>query len=118
MVNIITYSFVLSFSNGFGLNLVASEQVPVYISEITPKNLRGGFATVNQVLCLVKGEFIAECLELYLNKTASLFMQFMICCGASLAYVLGTFITWRTLAIIGKEVSWVHHSTIPQIKRE
>ncbi|PVH39104.1 hypothetical protein PAHAL_5G434700 [Panicum hallii] len=47
--------------------------VPVYISEITPKNLRGGFATVN---------------------------QFMICCGGSLAFVLGTFITWRTLAIV------------------
>jgi hypothetical protein len=31
-------------------------------------------------------------------------MQFMICCGASLAYVLGTFITWRTLAIIGKKI--------------
>jgi len=114
----ITYSILLSFSNGFGLNLVASEQVPVYISEITPKNLRGGFATVNQVLCLVKGEFIAGCLELYLNKTASLFMQFMICCGASLAYVLGTFITWRTLATIGKKVSWVHHSAFPKIKLE
>ncbi|RCV24171.1 hypothetical protein SETIT_5G063700v2 [Setaria italica] len=57
-----------------GYLLITFSQVPVYISEITPKNLRGGFATVN---------------------------QFMICCGASLAYVLGTFITWRTLAIIG-----------------
>ncbi|PUZ57528.1 hypothetical protein GQ55_5G439400 [Panicum hallii var. hallii] len=28
-------------------------------------------------------------------------MQLMICCGMSLAYVLGTFITWHTLAIIG-----------------
>lgn len=61
------------FSIGCGIGLL-SYVVPVYISEITPKNLRGGFATVN---------------------------QFMICCGASLAYVLGTFITWRTLAIIG-----------------
>ncbi|CAO2161926.1 unnamed protein product [Urochloa humidicola] len=61
------------FSAGCGIGLL-SYVVPVYISEITPKNLRGGFATVN---------------------------QFMICCGASLAYVLGTFITWRTLAIIG-----------------
>jgi len=60
-------------SIGCGIGLL-SYVVPVYISEITPKNLRGGFATVN---------------------------QFMICCGASLAYVLGTFITWRTLAIIG-----------------
>ncbi|KAG2596394.1 hypothetical protein PVAP13_5KG157614 [Panicum virgatum] len=53
---------------------VLSYVVPVYISEITPKNLRGGFATVN---------------------------QFMICCGGSLAFVLGTFIAWRTLAIVG-----------------
>ncbi|XP_062207063.1 sugar transporter ERD6-like 5 isoform X2 [Phragmites australis] len=60
-------------STGCGIGLL-SYVVPVYISEITPKNLRGGFAAVN---------------------------QFMICCGASLAYVLGTFTTWRTLAIIG-----------------
>jgi len=48
-------------SIGCGIGLL-SYVVPVYISEITPKNLRGGFATVN---------------------------QFMICCGASLAYVWG-----------------------------
>ncbi|WVZ71825.1 hypothetical protein U9M48_020360 [Paspalum notatum var. saurae] len=58
---------------GCGIGLL-SYVVPVYISEIMPKNLRGGFATVN---------------------------QFMICCGGSLAFVLGTFITWRTLAIAG-----------------
>ncbi|KAM0877174.1 hypothetical protein ACQ4PT_035677 [Festuca glaucescens] len=61
----------LSIGCGIGL---FSYVVPVYISEITPKNLRGRFAAVNQL---------------------------MICCGASLAYALGTFITWRTLAIIG-----------------
>ncbi|OAY69795.1 Sugar transporter ERD6-like 5, partial [Ananas comosus] len=55
------------------LSIVFSK-VPVYISEITPKNLRGGFATVNQL---------------------------MICCGASLMYVVGTVLTWRVLAIIG-----------------
>nr|CAB3472634.1 unnamed protein product [Digitaria exilis] len=58
---------------GCGIGLL-SYVVPVYISEITPKNLRGGFATVN---------------------------QFMICCGGSLAFVLGTFVTWRNLAIVG-----------------
>ncbi|CAO2185160.1 unnamed protein product [Urochloa humidicola] len=57
-----------------GYLLIAFSQVPVYISEITPKNLRGGFATVN---------------------------QFMICCGGSLAFVLGTFIPWRSLAVVG-----------------
>ncbi|RWW34700.1 hypothetical protein GW17_00000520 [Ensete ventricosum] len=34
-------SYVIIFTN--------SKQVPVYIAEITPKNLRGGFAAVNQV---------------------------------------------------------------------
>uniref|UniRef100_A0ACD5YD10 Uncharacterized protein n=1 Tax=Avena sativa TaxID=4498 RepID=A0ACD5YD10_AVESA len=61
----------LSIGCGIGL---FSYVVPVYISEITPKNLRGRFAAVNQL---------------------------MICCGASLSYALGTFITWRTLAIVG-----------------
>ncbi|CAO2203024.1 unnamed protein product [Urochloa humidicola] len=60
-------------SIGCGIGLL-SYVVPVYISEIAPKNLRGGFATVNPS---------------------------MICCGTSLAYVLGTFVTWHTLAIIG-----------------
>ncbi|KAJ8472027.1 hypothetical protein OPV22_026370 [Ensete ventricosum] len=60
-------------SVGCGIGLL-SYVVPVYIAEITPKNLRGGFAAVNQL---------------------------MICCGGSLAYLLGTFLTWRTLAIIG-----------------
>jgi hypothetical protein len=47
--------------NKSGLNLVLSEQVPVYISEITPKNLRGGFATVNQVRTNKSGEVITDC---------------------------------------------------------
>ncbi|CAL9088092.1 sugar transporter ERD6-like 5 [Musa acuminata AAA Group] len=60
-------------SVGCGIGLL-SYVVPVYIAEITPKNLRGGFAAVNQL---------------------------MICCGGSLAYLLGTVLTWRILAIIG-----------------
>ncbi|KAJ3676336.1 hypothetical protein LUZ60_003748 [Juncus effusus] len=61
------------FLVGCGIGLF-SYVVPVYIAEITPKNLRGGFATVNQL---------------------------MICCGASLTYVVGTVVSWRVLAIIG-----------------
>ncbi|XP_057960869.1 sugar transporter ERD6-like 5 [Malania oleifera] len=60
-------------SMGYGIGLL-SYVVPVYISEITPKNLRGGFATVNQL---------------------------MICCGVSVMYLIGTVLTWRTLAVIG-----------------
>ena len=47
---------VTFFLNEFSLNFVVSEQDPVYISEITPKNLRGGFATVNQVFSVLKGK--------------------------------------------------------------
>ncbi|CAO2203025.1 unnamed protein product [Urochloa humidicola] len=60
-------------SIGCGIGFL-SYLVPVYISEIAPKNLRGAFATVNPL---------------------------MVCCGSSFAYVLGTFVTWQTLAIIG-----------------
>ncbi|XP_034707903.1 sugar transporter ERD6-like 5 isoform X2 [Vitis riparia] len=60
-------------SMGFGVGLI-SYVAAVYISEISPKNLRGGFTSV-----------------------ASL----MICCGFSLIYFIGTVVSWRTLAIIG-----------------
>ena len=33
-----------------GVCILNFKQVPVYIAEITPKNIRGGFTTVNQVL--------------------------------------------------------------------
>ncbi|KAL5835570.1 hypothetical protein ACOSQ3_015127 [Xanthoceras sorbifolium] len=58
---------------GYGMGLL-SYVVPVYIAEITPRNLRGGFTTVHQL---------------------------MICCGVSMTYLIGAFVTWRTLALIG-----------------
>ncbi|KAI4311114.1 hypothetical protein MLD38_036038 [Melastoma candidum] len=48
--------------------------VPIYLAEITPKNLRGGFATVHQLI---------------------------ICCCVSLTYLIGAFVAWRALAFIG-----------------
>ncbi|CAN4111202.1 unnamed protein product [Withania somnifera] len=60
-------------SMGYGVGII-SYVVPVYIAEITPKNLRGAFTTVNQL---------------------------MICCGVSLMYVVGVIINWRLLAVIG-----------------
>lgn len=60
-------------SIGCGIGLL-SYVVPVYIAEVTPKNLRGGFTTVHQL---------------------------MICCGVSLTWFIGTFVSWRTLALIG-----------------
>lgn len=60
-------------SSGCGIGLL-SYVVPTYIAEITPKDLRGAFTTVNQL---------------------------MICSGVSVAYLLGTVLTWRTLALLG-----------------
>ncbi|KDP23563.1 hypothetical protein JCGZ_23396 [Jatropha curcas] len=56
---------------GIGIGIIAYV-VPVYIAEITPKNVRGGFTSAN---------------------------QFMLCCGFSLAYFIGTVVSWRTLAL-------------------
>ncbi|XP_062084661.1 sugar transporter ERD6-like 5 isoform X3 [Humulus lupulus] len=61
------------FLVGCGMGLL-SYVVPVYIAEITPKNLRGGFTTVHQL---------------------------MICCGVSLTYLIGAFVNWRILALLG-----------------
>ncbi|KAI9186715.1 hypothetical protein LWI28_020115 [Acer negundo] len=48
--------------------------VPVYIAEITPKNLRGALATTNQLFITV---------------------------GIAVAYLIGAFVSWRTLALTG-----------------
>lgn len=60
---------------GCGMGLL-SYVVPVYIAEITPKDLRGGFTTVHQL---------------------------MICCGVSMTYLIGAFVSWRALALIGHQ---------------
>ncbi|KAL1832514.1 hypothetical protein ACET3Z_002165 [Daucus carota] len=61
------------FLTGYGIGII-SYVVPVYIAEIAPSNLRGGLTTLNQL---------------------------MICTGSSIAFVIGTIITWRNLALTG-----------------
>ncbi|KAM7485157.1 hypothetical protein LguiA_001166 [Lonicera macranthoides] len=61
------------FFTGYGIGIF-SYVIPVFIAEIAPKNLRGGLTTLN---------------------------QFMIVTGSSVAFLIGTFITWRTLALTG-----------------
>ncbi|KAJ4834111.1 hypothetical protein Tsubulata_039176 [Turnera subulata] len=58
---------------GYGIG-VFSFVIPIFIAEIAPKNLRGGLATINQL---------------------------MIVTGSSVAFLLGTAITWRQLALTG-----------------
>ncbi|KAI4317672.1 hypothetical protein L6164_025522 [Bauhinia variegata] len=61
------------FFTGFGIGVI-SYAVPIYIAEIAPKNLRGALATTNQLMIVI---------------------------GASVSFLLGSVITWRTLALAG-----------------
>ncbi|XP_010528860.1 PREDICTED: sugar transporter ERD6-like 5 isoform X2 [Tarenaya hassleriana] len=61
------------FLVGYGMGVI-SFVVPVYIAEITPKDLRGGFTTVHQLV---------------------------ICFGVSITYLIGSFVGWRILAAAG-----------------
>ncbi|CAM8935927.1 unnamed protein product [Rhodiola kirilowii] len=58
---------------GFGVGVI-SYTVPVYIAEIAPQNLRGALGSVNQLSVTI---------------------------GIMLAYLLGIFVEWRILAVIG-----------------
>ncbi|XP_057963819.1 sugar transporter ERD6-like 7 isoform X1 [Malania oleifera] len=60
-------------ASGYGMG-VFSYVVPVFIAEIAPKNFRGALTAVNQL---------------------------MICSGMAFAYILGTVLTWRALALTG-----------------
>nr|XP_043605968.1 sugar transporter ERD6-like 6 [Erigeron canadensis] len=58
---------------GFGVGII-SYTVPVYIAEIAPQNMRGGLGSVNQLSVTI---------------------------GIMLSYLLGLFVNWRLLAIMG-----------------
>ncbi|XVE65697.1 hypothetical protein DITRI_Ditri08aG0020400 [Diplodiscus trichospermus] len=66
------------FSTGYGIG-VFSYVVPVFFAEIAPKNLRGGLTTLNQ-----------------LRR-----MRLMIVIGSSVAFLIGTIIPWKALALTG-----------------
>ncbi|OMO62401.1 General substrate transporter [Corchorus capsularis] len=55
-------------------DLLGRKSVPIYIAEITPKDLRGRFAAM---------------------------VLIMSCCGMSFMYVVGSFVNWRILALTG-----------------
>ncbi|KAH0919270.1 hypothetical protein HID58_026930 [Brassica napus] len=68
---------------GFGVGII-SYTVPVYIAEIAPQNMRGGLGSVNQLSVTI---------------------------GIMLAYLLGLFVPWRILAVLGKS-----HYTEPETR--
>ncbi|PNY08165.1 sugar transporter ERD6-like 7-like protein [Trifolium pratense] len=64
-------------ATGYGMG-VFSFVVPVFVAEIAPKELRGALTTLN---------------------------QFMIVTAVSVSFIIGTVLSWRALAIIGKPYS-------------
>ncbi|CAJ1960928.1 unnamed protein product [Sphenostylis stenocarpa] len=72
---------------GCGIGII-SYVVPVYVAEITPKNIRGSFTGGHQL---------------------------MACCGLSLTYLIGAFFNWRILAVIGTVPCVVQLLTLPFI---
>ncbi|XP_029125384.1 sugar transporter ERD6-like 5 isoform X2 [Cajanus cajan] len=72
---------------GCGIGLL-SYVVPIYVAEITPKNLRGAFTAVHQL---------------------------MICIGMSLTYLIGAYVNWRILALIGTIPCLVQLLSLPFI---
>ncbi|CAN1223267.1 Sugar transporter ERD6-like 10 [Linum perenne] len=67
-------------SIGVGVG-ISGYVVPVYIAEITPKNIRGAYTSAS---------------------------HFMTCCGFSLIYFAGTVFSWRALALLAVVPSALH----------
>lgn len=68
-----SFLFMGRLLEGFGVGII-SYTVPVYIAEIAPQNLRGSLGSVNQLSVTI---------------------------GIMLAYLLGLFVPWRVLAVLG-----------------
>ncbi|KAI9165177.1 hypothetical protein LWI28_009220 [Acer negundo] len=68
-----SFLFMGRLLEGFGVGVI-SYTVPVYIAEIAPQNMRGSLGSVNQLSVTI---------------------------GIMLAYLLGLFVNWRVLAILG-----------------
>ncbi|KAK4754085.1 hypothetical protein SAY87_002189 [Trapa incisa] len=68
-----TFLYLGRLLEGFGVGII-SYTVPVYIAEVSPQNMRGSLGAVNQLSVTI---------------------------GILLAYVLGLFVNWRILAVMG-----------------
>ncbi|XP_030974086.1 sugar transporter ERD6-like 6 [Quercus lobata] len=69
----VSFLYMGRLLEGFGVGII-SYTVPVYIAEISPQNMRGSLGSVNQLAVTT---------------------------GIMLAYLLGLFVNWRILAVLG-----------------
>ncbi|RZB49471.1 Sugar transporter ERD6-like 5 isoform A [Glycine soja] len=88
---------------GCGISLI-SYVVPVYIAEIAPKNLRGAFTEVHQVKQYI---LYYDILDIILGS--------WVVVGLSLTYLIGAFLNWRILALIGTIPCLLQLLTLPFI---
>jgi MFS transporter, SP family, ERD6-like sugar transporter len=82
-------------------------QVPVFISEIAPKDIRGSLGTSNQVRKIgAKGSSFV--LFWWMTKIINthLCMQLFICSGCSAAYIMGALLSWRSLVLVGNNYDY------------
>ena len=84
---------------------ISWHQVPVYIAEISPQNMRGALGSVNQVYsysqtsCLFWGKHFG--LFMPTSLCILFILQLSVTLGIMFAYLLGMFVPWRLLAVIG-----------------
>ena len=74
-----------------------SIKTPLYVAEISPKNVRGTAVSMSQVQ-MVK---IMLLVKLYFANFALLIYQLTIMVGISFTFIVGSVINWRTMALIG-----------------
>ncbi|KAH9754723.1 Sugar transporter ERD6-like 5 [Citrus sinensis] len=83
-IGLVLMAYVVSDVNNFvvaefmckasdSICIIVARQIPVYIAEITPKNIRGAFTAA---------------------------FQFLLTSGLSVMYLVGTVVSWRALALI------------------
>lgn len=84
-------------------------QVPVFIAEIAPKNLRGGLATSNQVWKVELKSPVTRMIVLTADMMVHwLHVQLLICSGSSATYIIGALVAWRNLVLVGMLCSHQH----------
>ncbi|KAK7831504.1 sugar transporter erd6-like 16 [Quercus suber] len=88
----------LSLGFGYGLTCYVA---PTYLSEITPKNLRGGITSVSMVKLSLNYNMLASMCTFSLCGSLLSVTQAMIPVSVSVAYLIGSVINWRALALIG-----------------
>ncbi|RVX18754.1 Sugar transporter ERD6-like 8 [Vitis vinifera] len=92
------------FLLGYGIG-VLSYVVPVFIAEITPKNLRGALATAKSgrsFYFILFGHLAFVFITIVKPFTGNLLAsQLFIVTGLFIAYVIGAIVTWRILALTG-----------------